>query len=236
MATSRRRERELARRRFERRRQAEAERRAKQKHRNSIIGAITGVVVVIVVLVIVGIAVFGGGSKKKDTVAAAGAPCATITPNPPQSGQPTIPPVTGKLPATLVTKDIKVGTGPAAADGASLKMDYIGVSCKTGKVFDATYKHGGTPFTVSPLGTASVISGWNKGLVGIKKGGERELIIPPNQGYGQSGQPSAGIPANDTLIFLVTAESVKNAKGGASTTPAATPTSKAGNTKSGSKK
>lgn len=234
MATSRRRERELARRRFERRRQAEAERRAKQKRRNSIIGAVTGVVVVIVVLVVVGIVVFGGGSKKKNTAAAANAPCATIAPNPPQAGQPTIPPVTGKLPTTLVTKDIKVGTGPAAKDGASLKMDYIGVSCKTGKVFDATYKHGGTPFTVSPLGTASVISGWNKGLVGIKKGGERELIIPPAEGYGPSGQPSAGIPANDTLIFLVTAESVTNEKPGA--TASATPTSKSGNKKSGSKK
>jgi peptidylprolyl isomerase len=228
VATSRRRERELARRRFERRRQAELERRAKAKRRNSILGAVIGVVAVIVVLVVVGIVAFGGSSspKKKGTVnanstptptasatssAAPAAPtkCAKISPNPPAKGQPTVPPVTGKVSSKLVTKDVKVGTGAAAKAGASLKVDYIGISCDTGKVFDATYKDGGTPFTVSPLGTASVIQGWNEGLIGIKSGGVRELIIPAALGYGAAGSGSA-IPGNDTLIFLVTAKSVTN--------------------------
>ncbi len=135
--------------------------------------------------------------------------CATISPNPPASGQLTVPPVAA-IPTKLVTKDVTIGTGPAATAGASLSVDYIGVSCANGKVFDATYKDGGAPFTVSPLGTASVIPGWNQGLIGIKAGGVRELIIPPSLGYGAQGSPPV-IPPNDTLIFLVTAKSVKNA-------------------------
>jgi peptidylprolyl isomerase len=226
LATSRRRERELARRRFERRRQAELERRARAKRRNTIIGAVIGVVAVIVVLVIVGIFVIGGGNSKKKTgvqanstptsstsstpAPAAPTKCATIKPNPPAKGQPTIPPVKGKVPASLVKKDITKGHGPAAKAGATMEVTYIGVSCDTGKVFDATYRDGGKPFKVTPLGSASVIQGWNQGLEGMRAGGVRELIIPAALGYGASGSPPA-IQGNDTLIFLVTAKSVKNA-------------------------
>jgi peptidylprolyl isomerase len=178
-----------------------------------------------VVLVLIGVTVFGGSDKKKTSVKAGSTPtatpsstsvpkspkkCAAIKPNPPAKGQPTVPDVKGKPPTKLVTKDITVGHGPAAKDGDSLKVDYIGVSCSTGTVFDATYKDGGTPFTVSPLGTASVITGWNQGLVGMKAGGVRELIIPASLAYGASG--SGSIKPNETLIFLVTAKSVTAGK------------------------
>ncbi|HWA65992.1 MAG TPA: FKBP-type peptidyl-prolyl cis-trans isomerase [Mycobacteriales bacterium] len=228
MATSRRRERELARRRYERRRQAEIERRAQAKRRNTIIGAVTGTAVVVAVLLILTFTVFtGGGSGKKaggagSTVSpsaststsptpAAPKTCATIKPNPPTKGSPVVPQVKGPLTDKLVTKDVTVGHGPAAKKGATVKVLYTGVSCDTGKVFDASWLHPPVKtFPVSPLGSASVIPGWNQGLIGMKAGGTRELIIPAALGYGAAGQPSAGIEPNDTLVFLVEAKSVKN--------------------------
>ena len=58
------------------------------------------------------------------------------------------------------------------------------------------------PFTVAPLGRASVISGWNQGLVGAKVGGRRLLVIPPDLGYGAQGA-SGVIAPNETLVFVV---------------------------------
>jgi peptidylprolyl isomerase len=59
---------------------------------------------------------------------------------------------------------------------------------------------------VTPLGQASVIAGWNQGLIGVREGGVRELVIPPDLGYGAAGQ--GDIAPNEVLIFLVTVESV----------------------------
>jgi peptidylprolyl isomerase len=231
VATSRRRERELARRRYERRRQAEIERRTQAKRRNTIVGAIGGTAVVVAVLLILTFTVFTGGSSKKGAAAgstvspsapvsasasptpAAPKTCATITPNPPTKGSPVVPQVKGPLSDKLVIKDIKVGHGPAAKKGATVNVLYTGVSCDTGKVFDASWLHPPLkPFPVSPLGSASVITGWNQGLIGIKAGGTRELVIPAALAYQAAGQPSAGIEPNDTLVFLVEAKSVKNGK------------------------
>jgi peptidylprolyl isomerase len=143
------------------------------------------------------------------STAAAKAPtrCATISPNPTAKGQPRIPQPKGKLSKKLVVKDVKTGHGPAAKTGSNLTVTYIGVSCDTGKVFDATYKDGGKPFPVTNLGKASVITGWNKGLIGVKAGGVRELVIPASLAYGSTG--SGAIAPNDTLVFLVTVKSVK---------------------------
>jgi peptidylprolyl isomerase len=230
VATSRRRERELARRRFERRRQAELERRARTRRRNSIIGAVAGTAVVIAVIVIVAIAVFGGGGssknnaslKAKSSATASASPsstpapaaptkCATITPNPPTKGAPKFPAV-GKLSSKLMVKDIKVGHGPAAKKGATVSVYYTGISCDTGKVFDSSYLHKPLqPFPVSPLGTASVITGWNQGLIGVKAGGVREMVIPASLAYGSTGSPPT-IQGNDTLDFVVQVTSVKNGK------------------------
>lgn len=224
MATSRRRERELARRRFERRRQAELERRAAAKRRNTMLGAVIGTVAVIVVLVIIGISIFGGSSKKPTAVKAANtasptptptaaappAPkkCAKISPNPPAKGEPRIPDVTGKAPSKLVVKDVTVGHGVAAKAGDQVVVKYVGVSCSTGKAFDASYTdppNSTTKKKVFPfsLGQGQVIKGWDKGLVGMKAGGVRELVVPAALGYGAAGSPPK-IAGNETLIFLVT--------------------------------
>jgi peptidylprolyl isomerase len=222
VARSRQRERELARRRYERRRLREQQLRARRRRRNTVLGASLGTAAVIVLLVLLGLHLFGGSSTPTKLTAAAtppataaatptpvtpGAPCKPIAPNPPQKGQPTIPPVVGPPPTSLKVKDVKVGSGPAAKAGSDVSVTYIGVGCSTGKVFDASYLHGDTPFDVKPLGSAGVITGWNQGLIGVKAGGVRELVIPPALGYGASG--SGSIPPNETLIFLITVKAVK---------------------------
>ena len=227
MATSRRRERELARRRYERRRMREMERRAKQRRRNTIIGAIAGTVAVIVAVVLLAVGLSGGNSDKTNAAAsltptpaastpstsptpppAAPTKCAKIKPNPPAKGQPTIPDVTGKAPTHLVVKDVKKGHGRAARKGDTVNVLYIGASCSNGTIFDASYKHGNQVFPVKNLGQAQVITGWNKGLIGVRAGGVRELVIPASLGYGAAGSPPT-IQPNETLIFLITVESVK---------------------------
>jgi len=101
----------------------------------------------------------------------------------------------GKLHIT----DTVVGTGVAAKNGDTLTVSYTG-KFTDGTVFDSTAKDGGTPFTFQ-LGAGQVIAGWEKGLIGMKVGGKRTLVIPPDQGYGAQGQ--GPIPANATLIFDV---------------------------------
>src|SRR5579875_323774 len=157
VATSRKRERELARRRFERRRQQELARRARAKRRNTILGSFVATAVVLAVVGIVIANVAGGSSKPKTSAAAAAtaspsagitpsasstpppaAPtrCAKISPDPTAKGQPAIPQVTGKAPTKLVVKDVKTGHGRAATKGSTVTVTYIGVACSTGKVFD----------------------------------------------------------------------------------------------------
>lgn len=103
-----------------------------------------------------------------------------------------------QLPTTLTVKDDVVGTGPAAKAGDTVTVNYIG-ALPDGTVFDASSKHG-QAFTF-PLGQGQVIPGWDQGLVGMKVGGKRTLIIPPDMAYGS--RDLGVIPPNSTLIFQV---------------------------------
>ena len=105
----------------------------------------------------------------------------------------------GKPPAKLTVVDLVKGTGPAAKAGDTLTVDYAGSSWSTGKEFDASW--GKQPFPVT-LGQNQVIPGWEQGLVGMKKGGRRLLVIPPDLGYGSTGSGTA-IKPNETLLFVV---------------------------------
>jgi len=106
----------------------------------------------------------------------------------------------GPPPKQLETRDIKEGAGPAVKAGDSVSMDYVGVSYSTKKEFDNSYDRG-QPFEFV-LGEGSVIAGWDEGIVGMKVGGQRELIIPPDKGYGAQGSPP-NIKPNETLVFIV---------------------------------
>ncbi len=113
----------------------------------------------------------------------------------PDEVKPDAPPVTGKL----EIKDIKVGEGPGAKKGDFLYLTYTG-KLLDGKQFDSNDKADADPYVVQ-LQTGGVIVGWDEGLVGIKKGGVRKLIVPPDKGYGAEG--SGTIPPNSTLQFEI---------------------------------
>ncbi|KAF3941506.1 Helicase [Dactylella cylindrospora] len=100
-------------------------------------------------------------------------------------------------------EDHKLGSGPEAKRGQKVSMRYIG-KLTDGKVFDSNKK--GKPFTFQ-LGKGDVIKGWDIGVAGMKVGGERKLVIPPNLAYGNKSLP--GIPKNSTLVFEVKLLEVK---------------------------
>jgi peptidylprolyl isomerase len=112
----------------------------------------------------------------------------------------------GAPPKELEIKDLEEGSGAAAKAGDEIVVQYVGVNYKTGKEFDASWDRG-EPFPFI-LGEGYVIPGWDQGLEGMKVGGRRELIIPPELGYGSTGSPPA-IPPNETLVFVVDLEAIK---------------------------
>ncbi|MEA2420582.1 MAG: peptidylprolyl isomerase [Thermoleophilaceae bacterium] len=124
------------------------------------------------------------------------------------STKPVIPKPSGTPPRKLVKEDIVKGKGPPAKNGDVLTVNYVGVAFSTGKEFDASWDRG-QPFGLH-LGGGDVIKGWDKGLVGMRKGGRRMLTIPPELGYGSEGYPPAIAP-NETLIFVVDAASIDRA-------------------------
>ena len=105
---------------------------------------------------------------------------------------------TGEPPTELVVTDLVEGDGAEVTEGATVSVDYVGYSCSTGTVFDSSYARG----EPAEFGLAQVIPGWSDGLVGMKVGGKRLLVIPSDQGYGPSGSPP-DIAGNETLVFVV---------------------------------
>ena len=119
--------------------------------------------------------------------------------------KPVIPKPTGSPPRKLLKQDIVKGKGPGAKPGDTVTVNYVGVNFSNGQEFDASWDSGAA-FPVQ-LGAGMVIEGWDKGLVGIRKGGRRMLTIPPEMGYGAEGYPP-DIPPNETLVFVVDAVSI----------------------------
>lgn len=115
--------------------------------------------------------------------------------------KPVIDKPTGSPPKRLVKEDVVKGKGPAAKAGDNVTVQYVGVNFSTGEQFDASWDRG-EPFTFQ-LGQGAVIKGWDKGVVGMKAGGRRQLTIPPELGYGAQGTPDGSIPPNETIVFVV---------------------------------
>jgi peptidylprolyl isomerase len=113
--------------------------------------------------------------------------------------EPTVTVPSGPPPTELQSADLITGTGPAAANGDNVTVQYVLATYSSGKVIQSSW--GSQPFTFT-LGQGQVIPGWDKGVVGMKVGGRRELIIPPSLGYGAQS-PGQGIAANDTLVFVI---------------------------------
>jgi peptidylprolyl isomerase len=135
------------------------------------------------------------------TTTSASVPTADLSPAGTFGTEPTVTVPPGAPPTQLETSDLIVGTGPAAKAGDTVTVQYVLATYSTGKVIQASWTSQPFPFK---LGAGDVIPGWDQGVVGMKVGGRRELIIPPSLGYGAAVPPgSSGIAANDTLVFVV---------------------------------
>jgi FKBP-type peptidyl-prolyl cis-trans isomerase len=112
---------------------------------------------------------------------------------------PPFKPIDGSTITALKTEDLTVGTGAEAQTGKTVAMHYVGYLAD-GTKFDSSCDRG-QPFGV-PLGAGQVIRGWDEGIVGMKVGGKRRLLIPSSLGYGAQGAGGV-IPPNATLVFDV---------------------------------
>ncbi|KND51862.1 MAG: FK506-binding protein 2 [Parcubacteria bacterium C7867-001] len=159
----------------------------------------TGIAVALAVVLALGLLFFGPGALTflfpQETAAStdsSASPEGTTTTMDQASTQ-------GSLPTTLTATDVAVGTGAEAKAGDTVTVNYVG-QLPDGTIFDASQNHG-QPFSFT-LGAGQVIKGWDLGVAGMKVGGKRQLIIPPDMAYGSQGAGGV-IPPNATLIFAV---------------------------------
>jgi peptidylprolyl isomerase len=166
-----------------------------------------GLISIFAVCAALAIAGCGDSSDSSSSTASEGEPApaksadSTSTATKPKVEVPSGPP-----PKKLESKELVEGTGAAAKAGDEVLVQYVGVDYKTGKQFDASWDRN-EPFGFT-LGGGEVIAGWDQGVVGMKVGGRRELIIPPNLAYGPAGAPPAIAP-NATLVFVIDLLAVK---------------------------
>ncbi|HLG14607.1 MAG TPA: FKBP-type peptidyl-prolyl cis-trans isomerase [Blastocatellia bacterium] len=161
-----------------------------------------GVVVVATAVVILlrgnsGTSTVGGTSPASESGLASG----RVQTNDPGAAAP----ATSQPARQLAIIDLVKGKGPAAKSGKTVKVHYTG-TLENGKKFDSSLDRG-EPYEFT-LGRGSVIPGWDQGLLDMRVGGKRRLIIPPELGYGARGMGSS-IPPNSTLIFEVELLEVK---------------------------
>ena len=114
-------------------------------------------------------------------------------------GRPEIDFPGGEPPAELEITDIWEGNGAEANPGDLVRVHYVGVAYSTGEEFDASWNRG-DPLQFE-LGAGHVIAGWDQGVQGMKVGGRRKLVIPPDLAYGDQGA-GASIAPGETLIFV----------------------------------
>lgn len=108
-------------------------------------------------------------------------------------------------PTKLLTVDLTEGEGAEIAEGSSADMHYLLVTFSEGAEADNSFDRG-EPFPLENIGQAAVIDGWNQGLIGMKEGGRRLLVVPSDLGYGDQG--SGAIKPGETLVFVVDAVKV----------------------------
>jgi hypothetical protein len=172
----------------------------------------------VVALIALGVAKLLSNNNKSPSVAASSpttATPATVTPTtanltsvkgkpcvglkaPLPKGSPAFTVPAGPAPTKLTTRDLKVGTGAAIPANATVTVNYVGVACSTGKIFDSSYSRN-QPLQVNLNG--GVIKGWTEGVAGMRVGGVRVLGIPSDLAYGSSG--NTGIAPDEALYFLV---------------------------------
>jgi FKBP-type peptidyl-prolyl cis-trans isomerase len=216
MATSKRERQKAARREKLERMQRHAQRRKNVRR---------GVIVAIVAALVIGIgaALFSGNKSPSatttTTTTAAAATTTTTAPtttttvavpssfaavsDPSAAGvfgkAPTVTVPTGAAPTVMELSNLITGTGAVARQNDTVEMQYVLATYSTHKVVQSSWTS--SPFTTT-LTDASVIPGFFDGVVGMRVGGRRELVIPPSLGYGDES-PGTGIAKNDTLVFVI---------------------------------
>jgi peptidylprolyl isomerase len=225
---------------------AKAKQRAADRRRRLVNNVVvpTGIVVVLVVIVLAIFGVFSpnnsGNSSASNTpgVLPTCDPAATVAPTPAEAVTPpaTLPSFTIPAgadnglyykpavaagtcsPTKVITTTLIQGTGADVKANQTITVNYVGVTLKDGKEFDASWDRGQTFDTV--IGAGAVIKGWDEGLVGVKVGSRVQLDIPAASAYGNDA--SSGAPAGD-LRFVVDVLAAKDAAPAATATASATP-------------
>jgi peptidylprolyl isomerase len=181
-------------------------------------------IMVIIAGLLATVLVLQDNSKKKETplniydkinstpTPAVGMRAEFITPSPIPSPIPTVPlqaspSAMETLEGGLMIGEIKPGSGTKEVKaGDTIEVNYTG-ALENGTKFDSSYDKGQT-FTVQ-IGAGRVIKGWDLGVIGMKEGSIRRLIIPGDLGYGAAGAAGGAIPPNATLIFDVELVKIK---------------------------
>jgi peptidylprolyl isomerase len=142
----------------------------------------------------------GCGDSDDDSTGSTESATTTESSKPAKKTKPAVTVPDGAPPKQLEIKELEEGTGATAKAGDQVTVQYVGVGYESGEEFDSSWSRS-EPFTFG-LGGGEVIPGWDQGVDGMKVGGRRELIIPPNLAYGPAGSPPA-IGPNETLIFVI---------------------------------
>jgi len=159
-----------------------------------ILGAFALIAIVIVAAVLIGRS--GGSGSKQGSCQMPPGPVATSK----KKTKPTVEVPDCAPPETLIVNELERGTGQEAKQGDKVTVQYVGVNFEGGEEFDSSWSRNEPfPFT---LGGGEVIPGWDQGVEGMKVGGRRELVIPPELAYGESGSPPT-IGPNETLVFVI---------------------------------
>jgi peptidylprolyl isomerase len=200
-------------------REALRKQEAARRQRNAWLGAL-GALVIVAVAIVLAVILHGTKTKPPSVSAEGPTPVASAAPSAPASAAPSAPAVafpgvvagenaalkkqpaitagTGTVSKLKVTTLVQ-GTGPVVKSGDNIVVNYIGATYKDGKVFDSSWSRK-TTFPITSIGTASLITGWNQGLVGVKVGSRVQLDIPAALAYGATS--TNGSPAGD-LRFIV---------------------------------
>jgi peptidylprolyl isomerase len=145
----------------------------------------------------------GNGATNPNAAAPATASC-DVTVTGPTGGKPTVTVPNCPAPTKLEIKDLTVGTGAAVKAGDTAVVQYTLYGWEGKKLVQSSYDSG-QPFPVQDVGKAQVIAGWNQGLIGLKQGGRRLLLIPAALGYGDQGTPDGTIKPGEALVFVIDA-------------------------------
>jgi len=147
-----------------------------------------------------GVTSMSNNSSNQSSASSSGASLPEVTGA--AGSEPKISAPTGNPPTSLQTKDLIVGTGAAVVATSTLTVHYTLMSWSTGKIVESSWSSQPATFPLN-----GVIKGWQEGIPGMKVGGRRLLVIPPDKAYGANGAGPIG--PNETLIFVVDVISVQ---------------------------